>query len=453
MSPTRNAFSPGAPHGLAGQSIFGQPGASGLSSIPRQPGYASSPQKREDPRPISVTQPPMASTPTPAPEPAKRSNLFGLLNSDPEPPKREAPPNPPQRTESPGPARYANSPTPLTATTAMSQPRRDGYGQPPMMKPGMHSRMPYAPSSQPPTPAPGVPKNEPSSAGGSGTPGPKVDWATGVYSRPPQQRQASPSIERGFHYPHRGFSNPMSQPPTNPSPPPHTLGHSRTPSLTMQSGKPHSAMQSQSRQPTPQNAQGMPPSAYGQPPSSGPFHPPATTQAQNRSHHTHNSSLSGSYTSMHHRGLSREDQARQQEEQMYVQRQQNREAEEQWKRREASDAERRDRDAQYHAQQRQEQELQQSYARGPPPQSMHPPYGAPAYSQSRAPLGLREQSRAEVDTHMREQQRADEVRHHEQMRERYAEEDRRRQEEAYQRRTPLGGNGGYGPPPPSGPRR
>ncbi|KAK5119943.1 hypothetical protein LTR85_007019 [Meristemomyces frigidus] len=481
----------------------------GTSSLMGRAAFNVSPQKKEEPRPSSVPAVPPAPTtvtPAPPPEPPKRSNLMSILNADadePKPPKRESLAAAPQRAVSPALSTFSNAPTP-GAPPGTSQQRRETFGQTSMPQSQFH-RPSFGPQSQ--TPAPPPPqavKREPSGGGAPLAHPRKPDWASQVLSKPSQPSQANqPTLERDTrpYFSHRAAALGALNQPTrgNPSPPPHNMiGHSRTPSLTMQPSQPpareqHPALQGQQ----PQHGQRGPvqplhSNPYAQQPAGTPFSQPPPQQVQNHAHHAHNGSLGAGFPGMHHRAPSREDVLRrqQQDEQAFAaatarerdeqewRRMQDRELRERLTERDPRELERQ-RAEQFYVQQRQHREEQerhqQQFPRGPPQRHQQPPvFSGPAFPQPNGNNGLRDQAKREMEAALRDQ----DLRHQDEQQRRAHQEDmmryeahrqreqemeaiwRRQQQQQqqqqledpmFQRRTPLGN--GFGHPPPQPPRR
>lgn len=501
--------------------VFAQPMPGPLSSTPGpsslvgRAAFNTSPTKKDEPRPNSVP----ALPPAPAPEPPRRSNLMSLLNADadePRPPKREGVAAAPQRVASPAPPGFPNVSTPGAPPSA-SQQRRETFGQPSMPQSQFHrasfGSQGQTPGPPPPAPPPQVVKREPSTGGAPLAHPQKADWASQVLGKPLQPPQANqPTLERDTrpYFSHRAAALGQLNQPTraNPSPPPHTvIGHSRTPSLTMQPSQPppreqHGVQQSQHGQRGP--VQPLHSNPYAQQPAGTPFSQAPPQQVQNHSHHAHNGSLGGGFPGMHQRGPSREDALRrqQQDEQAFAAAAQREREEHEWRRqdqlrermtdRELREMEQQQRHhaEQFYAQQRQQQQEQerhqQAFARGPPPQHQQAPvFGGPVFPQPTGNIGLRDQAKRDLEAAMRDEQLRQQddqrrVQQEDRMRfEAHREQDRRREQEmdviwrrqqqqqqqqmqrlqqqqqqedpAFQRRTPLGN--GFGHPPPQQPRR
>ena len=472
-TPPRSTFPTTAfPRPSLGSSTFGHLGPPSFSSLGGGSAFHPSPPKRDDAFPNSVpSAPPARTPPTSAPPPSepKRSNVLSLLNSEeeePKPPKRESFQSAPQRTSSPAAQSYTHPTSAAPQSSGPGMRREPSFGQPSM--PGQFQRGPFGQQSSNPGPAPPTLKHEPSSGGGSMPQPQKPDWAARVLGQSSQQSPATPTLERDVrpYYPHNHRSSLMgslNQPRAGPSPPPlGGLSHSRTPSLTAQQnqqGREHSRSGIPGQQQTSahQPAQPLQPSPYASQQSSS-FSQQQPGQSQSQSHHSHNSSLSGPFPSLHHRTMSRDDAIR--HEQALAAQREREENDMRWRQREAMEAERRREEERYIARrQQQEHERQQALHRAPPQPLQPPPFSGPPFGQNRS-LDLRGQSRMETEMAMREEQgrqRLQDVDRRRQeaiMREReHADEMRRRQEEPLfnHRRTPLGG--GYDVPPPPPPRR
>ena len=282
----------------------------------------------------------------------------------------------------------------------------------------------------------------------------------------------------------------------NPSPPPHTMmGHSRTPSLTMQANQPPRDQRSAAPSQAQQSGHGhaLPSNPYAQPSNGPTFSQPPPPEARNHAHHSHHSSLTGTFSSFHRRDVSRDEAIRQEQHAEAA----RRDRENQERIREAQELEHLRQREQYYAQARQQQQQQQQqqeedreremrhrmFSRGPPPppQPLQPPaFNGPAFVQERFnPSSIREQAQRETEAAMRQQQqqeaeqrmRGAEQRMREEAMHRDARAEQRMAEEArhreaiaqeqlrfrqqgeamFRRQTPLGGN--YGHPPPQPPRR
>lgn len=340
-TPPRGSLFPG---GNPLRRSLGSPAFSALAA-PGQPlsgrmGFEQPPLKREDSRPGSViaatSAPAPAATPAPALEVPKRSNLLSILNSEPEEPK-PAPPKPmsepvmtggQQRTASPAhPHQHPLAAPPTTQANIGSM--REPFGQPPM--PSSFQRPAFGHNTSGPSPRM-IKQEVPSNAGlqqqsQQPPPLPKNDWASRVLGQGPQTPQQgppssstpAPALERDVrpYFSHRtGVLGSLSGPQRgNPSPPPHAvIGHSRTPSLTMQGPsqpprEQRGLMQGQSQgQAGGPPAQPLQPNPYAQPPP--PFGQPPPGQAQNHAHHAHNTSIGGAF-GMHSRSMSRDEPMRQ----------------------------------------------------------------------------------------------------------------------------------------------
>ena len=486
----------GRPPSLLGQSAFGQLGSQPFPSITGR-GFNPSPVKREEPRPGSVpTVPPQ---PAPPPEP-KRSNVMSLLNSEPEEPKpvkRDSAPSVPQRVASPAAQGHAHGS--VGSQPGLPQPRRDlsfgstqsSLGQQPQFQRSTFGQPPPASGSAPPPL-----KHENSGGSLSGVQQPKQDWAARVLGQsqapspaPQLERDVRPYYSHQQHHHRTSLLGSLGQTRANPSPPPAaSIGHSRTPSLTQPSREPPreqlrsglSGQQPGSQQPS----HALQPNPYGsQQPSQFQSQP---GQSQNHVHHAHNSSISSPFPTLHHRGISRDEQIRQEQRQQrehdprgldHGRDEQDRRWDlllRQQQQQEHLEAERRQRDDQLLAQQRRRDDderraLQQR--NGPPPMPLQPPtFSAPSFAPRPGSLDLRGQSRIEAEMAVREQeerQRLQDVDRRQAMfREsqlveadhRRRQEDARRQQQQQQqqdeamfRRTPLGGGYGVPPPPPPPP--
>ena len=423
------------------------------TSAGRSP-FDLSPTKREEHRPSSVptSQPLQTSTPVSHAEPPKRSNVLSLLNTDedePKPPKRDSLPSASQRVASPTAQAFPHS------TSAPSIPgirREPSFGQPSIPQSRFNGPFGSQGSGSPS----GLSSLKHESSNAPVSLPPKQDWASVAQGLPPRSQPppANPALERDvrgyYQHNHRtSLLGSLGQPRAVPSPPPLSSGipHSRTPSLTAQT------TQSGREQPRPslagphQPGQSMQQHPYAsQPPT--PFSQHQSSQSQNQAQHSHNTSLSGPFPTLHHRGLSRDDAIRQEQARADALREREREEQDMRWRRDAIEAERR-REEDFHRQRQQEQERQQSLHRGPPQALQPPAFGGPQYGQNRG-LDLRGQASAEAAVRVREEQERerqhDERRRQEAMLQREREEDYRRRQEDLYRRTPVGGNFGFPPP-------
>ncbi|KAK3074432.1 hypothetical protein LTR53_003163, partial [Teratosphaeriaceae sp. CCFEE 6253] len=464
-----------------------------------------SPPKREESRPASVsvaplTRPPPASTPAPPPEPPKRSNLLSILNDEPDepkPPKRETLPSFPQRAPSPAQSTASAAPTPAPGSN-MHPLRRETFGQPSMPQSQFH-RSSFSQHGPPASATASSIKQE--HAGGASTAQAlKPDWAARVLGQgpqfnPPSQPSPTPTLEREVrsYFSHRATAlGGLNQPGrANPSPPPHgALGHSRTPSLTMQAGRSQREQRPVGPGQAQQPGQGAPlhPNPYAQAPNNPPFAQPMPPEARNHAHHSHNSSLSGGFATFDHRAPNREDAIRQEQQQaQQAQAAQHRDRDQLDRMREVHEHEHRQREAQFYAQHRQQQQQQQQqrheedrerenrqrmFPRGPPqpPPPLQPPgFGGPAFTHERfGSSSIREQAQRETDIAIRQQQEAEsrmreaeqrmaeqrmmeEARMRDQREHHLAQDQlrfRQQGETLFRRQTPLGGNYGHPPPPP-----
>jgi serine/arginine repetitive matrix protein 2 len=505
-----------------------------VSSLANRMSFNPSPTKREEPRSSSVfSAPPAPQPPVPASatEAPKRSNLLSILNNEPDEPK--AVPKRmsdqamqgvmQQRTGSP--AQHPLAAPPATPSmSSMSASRREAFGQP---APQPQSQMQRGPFGQPSTAiSPPTVKQEPHSISQAlQPPPPKQDWTTRVLGQGPEPTthggSPAPALERDVrpyfsHYRTSVLGSLNGPQRHNPSPPPHSLmSHSRTPSLSGQ-GPSQPPREQRGFMPNQQQSQhqvgtpsAQPPQPTSFPPPPPPFSQPPPSQAQNHTHHAHNTSIGGPFGSMHQRTISRDDAIR--HEQAFVahqhaQQQAQQQREQDWRRmnderrmdderrmreeqrmheerrmqeirmgeermmQERRMHEERDRDsdgrrreAAYMAAQeerhRHQQQQQQGFggSRAVPPQQMHPTHfpaaGGFDHGQPRAMGigGLREQSMREAQDLMQQEQ--ERIRRDAAFREHEAEQARRRHEEAMYpaRRTPLGMGGFGGPPPPGGP--
>ncbi|TKA68314.1 hypothetical protein B0A55_08613 [Friedmanniomyces simplex] len=361
--------------------------------------------------------------------------------------------------------------------------RRETFGQPSLPQSQFHR-----PSFSQPGPLSGATPSTVKQEHASGlqsTPGPKPDWAVRVLGQPPHTIQPSqpsppPTLEREVrpYFSHRaaalGGLNQAGR--ANPSPPPHSiLGHSRTPSLTMQANQPlreqRPVVPTQQAQHSGHGA-ALHPNPYAQQPVSQPPQP----EARNHAHHSHNSSLTSGFPPFHQRVPSHEEVMRQEQQQQHAfaalrereemeRRRRDHQHEFDFRQREAYFAQQRQQ--QLHQEDDRERERQQRqqpmFARRPPPPPpppqplQPPPFNGPAFAQDRPPASLRDQAKREMEAAMRHQEMTVEQRmlqedamlreQHE--RRHFDEQSRRRQqqhEEAFRRQTPLGG--GFGHPPP-----
>ncbi|KAK5166167.1 uncharacterized protein LTR77_008428 [Saxophila tyrrhenica] len=471
-------------------------GSSGFSSFASNKPFASltgrspfsfSPTKREEPRPAPMSMIPPANTTsnTPAPpEPPKRSNVMSLLNNDddPPPPKRDNPPpqqQQPQRTASPASQQNVQS----AGSSIPGMRRETSFGQSSMQ--GQLGRGPFGQPNRNPTPGPPTPKNEPGP--------PKPDWTSRILGPSSSHGAGNPGMDRDrgfFQHGHRSsLLGSLNQQRGNPSPPPPLggIGHSRTPSLTGQSSQQahdqarQSMMGQQQQGPSHQPAQALQSNPYGAQ-QMPPFSQPPPSQAQNQAHHSHNGSMGGPFPSLHHRGMSREDQSYEQyrQDQQHHLAQRDREEREiremRWRQQELERRHEDERQQQQHfaaqqqqqqRQQMEQQQQQQAMQHHRPPQPLQPPtFGGTPFIPSASASGggrldLRRQSQMDGEMAMREEVerlglererrrlQEEEVGRRREEGRRMEEEFRRREAEGMGgwRRTPLGGFGGQGQGP------
>ena len=450
------------PPSLGSSSFAPLSGQTPFTTIAGRSPFSGSP-KREDFRPgsVPVGPPGQTSTPVSHPEPPKRSNVLSLLNNDepdePKPLKRDSLPSAAQRTESPISQAHPHS---TSAPSVPSIRREPSFGQPSVLQ-SHFQRGPFGSQSSAPSPGQSSLKHEPISA----TQAPPSDWASaargiGQTSQPPS---AAPVLERDvrgyYQHNHRtSLLGPLGQTRAVPSPPPTLLGgigHSRTPSLTTPTTQPgrEQTRSSLAGPPPPgshQPSQPLQPNPYGSQQPTSFSHQPSR-ETQNQLQHSHNSSLGNPFPSLHHRGMSRDDELRNRDEilrhneQALRERRERQDHEMRWRRQEISDAERRRDEELFRRQQEQERQHR------PPSVIQPPPFGDPSFGQ-RGGLDLRAQARMESEALMHEERQRQEERRRREEQIAREEELRRRQDETLNgfRRTPLGG-AGFGIPPP--PRR
>ncbi|KAF7189913.1 putative DNA-binding protein SNT1 [Pseudocercospora fuligena] len=458
-----------------------------------RPGSVAAPLSTQQP-PIHVpghshSQPPVQAppAPTPAPEAPKKSNLMNLLNNDTEEtkpgPKRDSLPSASStRVASPAPP-FNTAPTPQPSSN-LPTPRRETFGHSSLPGANYH-RSSFGQPASTPASQPAALKHE--TSGGvvslSQQP-PKEDWRSahlyghGNQPSPPAQ----PPLDRdprdprdgarplfGFPGSHRGYGplNPPSR--ANPSPPPHMIGHSRTPSLSAQQQREQqrAAFAPPSTQPPVQSLSANP---YGRPEQPTSYHQ-APPQAQNRAHHSHNSSITerpGYFSYGAPSSLSREEAMRREDEaaaRHHHYRMEDDRLAAIAAERQRDMAQREEQAKLRHAEQRELELRRQEQVYGRDSRgAMHPsfgtpfasrqPFGAPSMRETgfREP-GLREQASREVAERMQEEERRMQFRTEPPafLRERerqYNPVTRPEEQPLFRRSTPSNGYPPYGQPPP-----
>lgn len=451
LSPPRSTFpSSSLPRSHFGSTTFPPLSSTSLSPLTGRSAFNLSPPKKEEGFPLAPSAQPAPASATPT-EP-KRSTVMSLLNSEPEEPKptkRDSLPPVPPRTASPAQQGFPHT-TSATPLSGIPAPRREpSFGQPSVPQSHFH-RGSFGQQSSTSTPVPHSHKHEPSPGSGSSSQPAKPDWTPRVLGQTSQPSPPTPTLDRdGRPYLHYRSMLGLGTSRINPSPPPLTGNpHSRTPSLSGQSGQ-QPREQPRASLSGPQPVQSLQPNPYANQ-SQLSFSHQQSAQAQNQSHHSHNSSHGGPFPSFHQRNMSRDDYVRpeQARQEQAINAAQQRERDEQDLRlrqqREALEAERR-REEQYIAQlqQEQERERQQVLQRAPPQPVQPASFSGGTFGQGRN-LDLRGQSWKDGEMAMREEQ---------ERQRQQQDNDRRRQEDLeklFFRRTPLGS--GFGGPPP-GPRR